>query len=52
MNATGMEENKEAGKIGGGISKRARLELEAQTGQKVISSENYLRSKTIEKSKK
>lgn len=52
MNAIGMDENKKAGKIGGGISKRARLELEAQTGQKVISSENYLRSKAIEKSKK
>ena len=52
MNAIGMDENKKAGKIGGGISKRARLELEAKTGQKIISSANYLPSKVIEKPKK
>jgi DNA-damage-inducible protein D len=52
MSATGMEENKKAGKVGGGISKRARLELEAKTGQKVISSENYLPYKVIKKPKK
>ena len=40
--ATGMEENKKAGKIGGGIAKSARLELEGKTGKKVISGENYL----------
>jgi len=42
INAIGMEENKTAGKTGGGIAKKARLELEDKTGQKVISAENYL----------
>ena len=40
--ATGMVENKAAAKTGGRIAKRARLELEAKTGQKVVTSENYL----------
>jgi hypothetical protein len=40
--ATGMVENKAAGKTGGRIAKRARLELEEKTQKKVISSENYL----------
>ncbi len=40
--ATGMVENKVAGKKGGGIAKRARLELEAKTGKSVVSGENYL----------
>lgn len=42
MNAKGMVENKKAGKTGGGIAKKARLDLEQQTGKKVISSDNYL----------
>ena len=42
MEATGMEENKVAGKKGGGIAKRARLELEEKTGKKVVSTDNYL----------
>jgi hypothetical protein len=42
MEATGMNENKAAAKTGGGIAKKARLELEGKTGKKVISSENYL----------
>ncbi len=42
MSATGVKENMEAGKKGGGIAKKARLELEEKTGRKVISSENYL----------
>ncbi len=42
MSAEGMEENKKAGKIGGGIAKKTRLELESKTGKKVITSENYL----------
>ncbi|WP_341788271.1 MULTISPECIES: Bro-N domain-containing protein [unclassified Rickettsia] len=41
-NATGMEENKAASKIGGGIAKNARVALENKTGKKVISTENYL----------
>lgn len=42
VNATGMEENKAAGKKGGGIAKKARLELEDKTGKSVISGENFL----------
>ncbi len=42
MEATGMEENKVAGKKGGSIAKKARLELEEKTGKKVVSGENYL----------
>ncbi|ABV79109.1 Prophage antirepressor [Rickettsia bellii OSU 85-389] len=41
-NAIGMEENKVAGKIGGGIAKNARISLENKTGKRVISTENYL----------
>ena len=41
-NATGMEENKKAGVIGGRISKKARLELEAKTGKSVVTNENFL----------
>jgi DNA-damage-inducible protein D len=40
--ATGMDENKVAAKTGGKIAKRARLELEARTGRKVVTGENYL----------
>lgn len=42
VDATGMPENAEAGKKGGGIAKRARLELEKKTGKKVVTGENYL----------
>ncbi|MFA6472360.1 MAG: BRO family protein [Candidatus Latescibacterota bacterium] len=42
VNATGMEENKEAGEKGGGIAKRAKHELEAKTGKKVVTQENFL----------
>jgi DNA-damage-inducible protein D len=40
--STGLEENKKASKIGGKIAKHARLELEAKTGKKVVTDENYL----------
>ena len=40
--ATGMNENEAAAKTGGGIAKKARLELEGKTGKKVVSAENYL----------
>jgi hypothetical protein len=40
--ATGMNENAAAAKTGGGIAKKARLELESKTGKKVVSAENYL----------
>lgn len=42
MDATGMIENKEAGKKGGGIAKKARIELESKTGKKVVTSDNFL----------
>jgi len=42
MVATGMDENKVAGKKGGGIAKKARRELETKTGRKVITGENFL----------
>ena len=42
VNATGMVENADAGKKGGKIAKKARLELEEETGKSVITSENYL----------
>ena len=40
--ATGMAENQTAAKTGGRIAKRARVELEAETGKQVVTSENYL----------
>jgi hypothetical protein len=40
--ATGMIENIDAGIKGGRISKKARLELESQTGKSVVTSENFL----------
>lgn len=42
VDATGMVENADAGKKGGKIAKKARLELESKTGRSVITSENYL----------
>lgn len=40
--AKGLPANKKAARTGGGIAKRARLELEKTTGRKVVSKENYL----------
>jgi hypothetical protein len=37
-----MAENQTAAKTGGRIAKRARLELENQTGKPVVTGENYL----------
>jgi len=42
MNAAGMEENKVAGKKGGSIAKKARRELEAKTGKKIVTGESFL----------
>ena len=42
VNATGMPENKEAGKKGGGIARRARQELENKTGKPVVTGDNFL----------
>ena len=47
--ATGMAENQTAAKTGGKIAKRARLELEAKTGKKVVTGENYLPSGSAKK---
>jgi DNA-damage-inducible protein D len=44
VEATGMEENAEAGKKGGGIAKNARRELEQKTGKTVVPGENFLPS--------
>jgi hypothetical protein len=52
MNATGLTENKTASKTGGGIAKKAKLELEEKTGMKVVSTDNYLPSqRKLEKTK-
>ena len=42
VNATGMKENEIACKTGGGIAKKAREDLEQKTGQKVVTSNNFL----------
>ena len=44
MVAVGMDENKNAGRKGGGIAKKARLDLESKTGRKVVTGENFLPS--------
>ena len=46
-NATGMKENKIASKQGGGVAKKARIELEEKTKQKVVSSDNFLKPKKL-----
>jgi len=43
--ATGMVENKQVAKKGGGIAKRAKKDFEEQTGTKVVTGENYLPQK-------
>lgn len=40
--ATGLPANKTAAQAGGGIARRARLQLEGQTGRRVVSADNYL----------
>ena len=42
VDATGMKENENAAKSGGGIAKGARKELESKAGKKVVSESNYL----------
>jgi len=49
VNATGMIENADAGIKGGKIAKSARKELEAKTGKKVITGENYLPPKKVKR---
>jgi len=43
-NATGMKENRTAGKKGGGIAKKARRELESKTGKSVVTGKNFLKN--------
>ena len=50
VQATGMTENTLAGKTGGNIAKKARLELEQKTGKKVVSDDNFLPAKRVLKS--
>lgn len=42
MVATGMPENKVASKEGGGIARKARVELEGKTGKSVVTGEHFL----------
>jgi len=42
VNAKGVNQNAVAGKKGGAIAKNARLALEAKTGRKVVTGENFL----------
>jgi len=52
--AVGMPKNKVAARKGGGIAKKARLELEQRTGKSVVSGSNFLppRKKQITKGKR
>ena len=49
VDATGVVANAEAGKKGGRIAKRARLELEHKTGRSVVTGENFLPPTTPKK---
>jgi DNA-damage-inducible protein D len=51
MRAKGMEKNKIASRKGGGISKKARLELEDKTKKKVVNGENFLEQPNVKKLK-
>jgi DNA-damage-inducible protein D len=51
VTATGLGENKVAAKSGGRIARRARLELEATTGRKIVTGENFLPPSKIKKIK-
>ncbi len=42
IEATGMKENEDAGKKGGGIARKARVDLEEKTGRNVVTGENFL----------
>lgn len=50
-NATGMTENQKASEQGGGIAKKAPLELEEKTGKKIVSKDNFLPNKNTLSSK-
>jgi DNA-damage-inducible protein D len=42
VQATGMLENADAGRKGGGVARRARKDLEDKTGRRVVTSDNFL----------
>jgi hypothetical protein len=42
VDATGMAENAEAGKNGGRIARKARIELEEKTGKSIVTGDNFL----------
>lgn len=42
MKATGIKENTIASKKGGGVAKKARIELEGKTGKKIVSADNFI----------
>ncbi len=44
VKAQGVPQNAEAGKKGGGIARKARLELEQKTGRRIVSGHNFLSS--------
>ena len=50
--ANGLSENKKAAQAGGRIARQARRQLENQTGQSVVSGENYLKPPASMKSTK
>jgi hypothetical protein len=52
VEATGMGENKNAAQAGGRIARQARKQLEDQTGQPVVSDDNYLAPPATRKSLK
>ncbi len=47
--ATGMQENKKAARRGGNVAKVAKEKYEEETGQKVVTDENYLPPQTKQK---
>jgi hypothetical protein len=49
VQATGMPENAEAGRKGGGIARKARRELEQKTGRSVVTGDNFLPPPGMEK---
>ncbi len=51
VTATGLGENTVAAKSGGRIARRARLELEATTGRKIVTGKNFLPPSKIKKIK-
>lgn len=48
-NATGMKENKKAAYRGGKVAKVAKEKYEEETGQQVVTDENYLPTKLQQK---